>query len=80
VRKVSYNYENGKFSLIPIQYSEKKHLLTIEKRQGDFTGMLETRTFEIVWISKEKPSKLDFEAKPDAVLTYDGSKPSIQYK
>ncbi len=75
---VNYNYEKGKFSMIPLSYSEKDHLLTIGKRQGEFPGMLETRTFEIVWISDGKPSGLDFQSKPDATVTYDGTQQSIK--
>ncbi len=74
---VNYNYEKGLFSMIPLTYSEKDHALTIGKRQGEFPGMLETRTFEVVWISARKPSGLDFQAKPDATVRYDGTERSI---
>ncbi|MBN2091764.1 DUF4968 domain-containing protein, partial [candidate division KSB1 bacterium] len=76
---INYNYEKGKFSLIPIQYREADQLLTIGKREGNFPGMLETRTFEIIWIGKEKPLGLDFKSKPDAILTYNGSIQSIKF-
>jgi alpha-D-xyloside xylohydrolase len=69
----NYNYEKGNFSTIPIIYNEKEHKLTIGKRQGKFSGMLETRTFEIVWISVGKPSRLDFQVKPDTTVLYNGS-------
>jgi alpha-D-xyloside xylohydrolase len=74
---VNYNYEKGKFSEIPLSYNEKDHVLTIGKRQGGFPGMLATRTFEIVWIGDGKPSDLNFQSKPDASVTYDGSQQSI---
>jgi len=77
---VNYNYEKGKFSKIPLSYNEKNKELTIGKRQGEFYGMLEKRTFEIVWISSQKPSGLEFQSKPDAVITYDGTRQSIQMK
>ncbi|OGU33535.1 MAG: alpha-xylosidase [Ignavibacteria bacterium GWA2_35_9] len=75
---VNYNYEKGIFSLIPFSYNEKEKTLTIEKRQGKFPGMLETRTFEIVWITKEKQSSLGFISKPDVVITYIGSQQIIK--
>jgi alpha-D-xyloside xylohydrolase len=75
---VNYKYEEGRFSIIPLSYSEKDHVLTIGKRQGEFPGMLETRTFEIVWISAQRPSGLDFQAKPDATVRYDGTPRSVR--
>ena len=75
---INYNYEYGKFSLIPINYSEKNHELTFGKRQGEFKGMLENRTFEIIWISKEKPAAFEFESKAGATIKYDGYKVSVK--
>jgi alpha-D-xyloside xylohydrolase len=68
----NYNYEKGKFSTISFQYNEQEKTITIGKRKGEFNGMLNTRVFEIVWISKNKPSGLDFDKKPDAIIKYDG--------
>jgi alpha-D-xyloside xylohydrolase len=75
---VNYNYEQGKFAMIPLSYNEKDHILTIGNRQGEFPGMLATRTFEVVWIGAQKPSDLDFLSKPDVVVTYDGRQQSIK--
>jgi len=77
---VNYNYEKGKFSTIPLSYNDKSKELTIGKRQGTFDGMLEKRTFEIVWIGKLKASGLDFQSKPDAIVIYNGSQQSIMMK
>jgi alpha-D-xyloside xylohydrolase len=77
---VNYNYEKGKFSTIAMSYNEKKKELTIEKREGTFVGMLSQRTFEIVRITSQKPSGLEFQSKPDAIITYDGTRQSIQMK
>ncbi len=77
---VNYNYEKGKFSTIQLSYNEKNRMLTIGQRQGEFPGMLEKRTFEIVWIGKKKPSGIDFQLKLDAVITYDGTQQSISLK
>jgi len=75
---VNYNYEKGKFSMIPFHYNEKKHLLTIGERQGEYAGMLEKRTFYIVWVSKDKKVGLDLDAKPDTTVHYNGSSLSIK--
>ena len=75
---VNYNYEKGKFSIIPLKYNEKDHSLTIGKRSGEFAGMLQTRTFEIIKISRKKPSGLDFNSHPDFTIKYDGSEQTIK--
>jgi alpha-D-xyloside xylohydrolase len=77
---INYNYEQGKYSEINLKYTEANKTLTIEKRFGEFPGMLEKRTFEIIWIKKDKPSGLDFTSKPDLVITYDGNPQSIKMK
>lgn len=69
---VNYNYEKGAFSIIPFQYNEKNKTLIIGKRQGQFPGMLENRTFEIMFITKSKPSGFDFGSEPDVIIKYDG--------
>jgi alpha-D-xyloside xylohydrolase len=47
--EVNYNYEQGKYSIIPLYYSEKDQTFTIGQRKGEFSGMLKSRTFEIIW-------------------------------
>jgi len=74
---INYNYEKGLFTLIPFSYNEKNKELTIGIRQGKFPGMPEKRTFEIKWISKEKPVPMDFSAAPDITLVYNGSQQKI---
>jgi len=74
----NYNYEKGMFSIVPLSYDEKAHEFIIGKREGNFQGMLETRTFEIVWITKENPSGLNFVSKPDSVVKYDGTRQVIK--
>lgn len=69
---VSYDYEKGMYSIIPLSYSEQSHTLTIGKRKGEFSGMLQKRIFRIKWISPEKPEALDFSSKADKTIHYDG--------
>jgi alpha-D-xyloside xylohydrolase len=77
---INYNYEKGKFSTIQFIYTEKNHTLTIGNRQGEFDGMLKSRTFEIVWIGENKPHGLDFNSKPDAIINYNGALQSVKMK
>jgi alpha-D-xyloside xylohydrolase len=69
---VNYNYEKGAFSEIEFTYSEADHSLTIGKRKGKFDGMLDERTFRVVWVTKDKKCNLEFNLKPDAVISYNG--------
>ena len=77
---INYNYEKGKFAIIPFTYNEMNKTLTIGKREGEFKGMLNNRTFEVIWISNTKPVGLDSSSKPDTVVKYDGSKQVVLMK
>ena len=43
----SFDYENGKYSIIPISYNDVSKSLTISERQGEYDGMLKERVFVI---------------------------------
>lgn len=69
---VNYNYEKGDFSTIRFKYDEQSGKLTIGDTNGFFAGMLKSRTFNIVWVAKNKPVAFDLNMKPDAAITYEG--------
>jgi alpha-D-xyloside xylohydrolase len=73
----NYNYEQGKYSIIPITYNESAKTLSIGKREGSFNGMLAKRTFNIVWITKNKPVELNFDVK-NVALSYSGEAKSVK--
>jgi alpha-D-xyloside xylohydrolase len=54
--------------------------LKIGERQGEYTGMLKSRTFNIIWISKDKPFAFNPEARPHAVISYNGKEIIITKK
>ena len=43
----NYNYEQGQYTEIPFTWNERARTLTIGRRTGSFTGMLQTRTFRV---------------------------------
>ena len=45
----NYNYEKGAYSVIQFGWNDKTHTLTIGARKGSYPGMLQTRTFTVVW-------------------------------
>jgi alpha-D-xyloside xylohydrolase len=69
---VNYGYEKGKFSRIPLRYNAASKTLTIGAREGTFDGMLEERSFNIIWVSSEKPSGFETSKNPDQVIRYNG--------
>ncbi len=76
----NYNYEKGKYAVIPISWNEGKHSLEIGKRTGDFPGMLKERTFNIVCVSENHGAGIPITEKPDAVVHYTGRAEKISLK
>ena len=68
----NYNYERGDFSTIEFRYDDKKHTLTIGKRQGAYKGMLKERTFNIVLVSPQKATGIDAAAPAVKQVVYSG--------
>ena len=73
----TYDYEKGVYATIPISWNDGKHTLEIGKRTGEFPGMLNERTFNIVWVSKDHGDGIAVTEKPDAVVHYDGKAVTI---
>lgn len=71
-------YERGEYATIELSYKTGSRELTIGPRKGSFPGMLRTRTFEIVRISKDRSRPLEFESKPDRAVKYDGRKVTVK--
>jgi alpha-D-xyloside xylohydrolase len=76
----NYNYEQGRFATIPFSYSEKTKTLTIGKRTGSFDGMLQQRTFRIVFINKKQAKGMDPDQAGDPTVQYTGSPVVIEMK
>jgi alpha-D-xyloside xylohydrolase len=67
-----YAYEKGVFATIPIEWSETKRTLTIGARRGSFPGMLERRTFHVVFVGKDHGTGLEPQPQADATIDYVG--------
>ncbi len=74
---VSYGYEKGQFSRIPIRYDAAGNTLVIGARTGSYPGMPEERTFKVRWI-KEGTNPSDLDAKPDATVSYQGAEVTVK--
>jgi alpha-D-xyloside xylohydrolase len=76
----NYNYEKGACSTIRFSYDNVADNLIIGERKGEFSGMLKSRTFRIVWVSEEHPVPFDPDAAPAENVKYDGSPVIVQKK
>ena len=74
---LTYAYERGEFSTIPIHWDNASRTLTIGDRSGSFEGMLGGRTFHVVVVNKESPGIYDPEAEGIAV-NYEGKAVTVR--
>jgi alpha-D-xyloside xylohydrolase len=76
----NYDYEKGSFANILFRYDESAKTLTIGKREGSFPGMLGSRTFRILLITKDRPAGLDFASARALTVRYNGNQKIIRLK
>jgi alpha-D-xyloside xylohydrolase len=72
----TYGYEKGAYATIPFVWDDAAKTLTIGDRAGKFPGMLETRTFRIVFVSDGHGAGIgapDTPEQPDKIVTYSGA-------
>ena len=76
----NYNYEQGRFSEVPFTWDEASHTLTIGKRRGEFSGMLQNRTFRIVLVDATGNVGLGIKqsVRFSKEVTYDGAEVSVK--
>jgi alpha-D-xyloside xylohydrolase len=67
-----YNYEQGVYSTIPVEWDDARQTLTIGDRKGDFPGMLQNRTFRVVFVGENHGVGVNPEEKADRVVQYGG--------
>ena len=77
---INYNYEKGSYSKIRFSYAEGKRELTVDERKGEFEGMLKSRTFNFIFIDKNKSVGFDPDVTPERTITYTGAKVTISRK
>ncbi len=70
----NYNYEKGKYSTIEFFWDDLNHILTISTSKGKFPGMLKTRKFNIVIVSKDNGTGLEISKSFSKIIEYSGKK------
>ena len=74
----NFNYEKGAFARIPMTWNQAAQTLTIRKRQGSFPGMLEKRTFNVIFVTKDTPVGFSFDAQPGQSVEYVGNEIAVK--
>lgn len=74
----TYDYEQGKSATIPLVWNQASRTLEIGKRTGEFPGMIQERTFNVVWVSENHGAGVPITEKPDAVVRYNGQAVKVQ--
>ncbi|WP_320053324.1 TIM-barrel domain-containing protein [uncultured Acetobacteroides sp.] len=74
----SYNYEKGAYSLIKLEWNDKRRCLIIGDRIGAFPGMMESRTFSIVLVDTAKGTGTSATEKFDPVVRYKGKRVEVK--
>ena len=75
---LTYDYEKGADSTIPIHWDDAGQALTIGARRGSFPGMLESRTFNIVWVGPGHGVGVNPSGTIDKTISYDGTAVTVQ--
>ena len=76
----NYNYENGAFSVIPIDYNEQAGELRIGERKGHFNGMLQQRVIRVTSVRKDKQRAGNPDMAADQTILYNGQQLIIKMK
>lgn len=73
----NYNYEQGKYTTIALTYDDKKKELTIGERKGEYDGMLASRRFQVVLVTKGSNKSLDLDSNTGKVIEYSGREVTV---
>ncbi len=72
--EINNNYKKGACSTIRFSYDNTTDELTISDRNGEFSGMLPIRNFNIIFVDRMNPVGFDPDARPDTTVRYEGKK------
>src|SRR5665648_242653 len=73
----TYNYEQGKYATIAMNWNDAEKTLTIKDRKGDFPGMLKDRTFRVVLVNAKNGTGVE-PAKQAVEIKYSGKEVKIK--
>ena len=70
---VTYDYEKGAFSTLPLRWDERAGTLSVGARTGSFPGMLHTRELRVVFVSRGAAIGHSPSPREARSVRYDGS-------
>ena len=73
----NYDYEKGAYSTIALHWDDAQHTLTIGDRKGQFPGMLENRTFRVVFVTENHGAGVNPASEPDKIVQYSGKQMTV---
>jgi alpha-D-xyloside xylohydrolase len=73
----NYNYEKGAFATISFHWDDARQTLTIGHRKGQFPSMLQTRTFNVVFVGENHGVGITADDQPDRIVPYSGGEISV---
>ncbi len=73
----NYNYEKGKYATIPFSWNDAKQTLTIGERKGQFPGMLQGRTFHVVFAGEHHGTGISAQENADKSVHYTGQQVAV---
>jgi alpha-D-xyloside xylohydrolase len=73
----NYDYEKGVYATIPFHWDDSKQLLTIGERKGQFPGMLDGRSFHVVFVGENHGVGVDTTERADKVVQYSGKELTV---
>ncbi len=76
----NYNYEKGVYAVIPIMWNQREQSLTIDRRRGNYPGMIQSRAFHIVLVRPAHGVGADETADADREITYNGDPITVSLK
>jgi alpha-D-xyloside xylohydrolase len=75
----NYNYEKGKYTVIPFKWNEQQQTLTIDKQQGNYEGAFKKYIFNVVWVNEESGMGIGMASQAKAIR-YTGEKIVVKRK
>jgi len=73
----TYHYEKSVYATIPFSWDEATHTLTIGDRAGSFPGMLEERTFRVVFVGENHGTGAGLTERADKTVQYSGKRIAV---
>lgn len=75
----NYNYEEGKYGIIPFMWDNNKRTLTIDAREGAYSGMLDERAFNILVVNENRGTGVEISSTFDKKIKYVGKKMVVKF-